>query len=172
MSSVVAAAVLYVWVYFANSFPIIPSFNSPFRCSPSVLPTGVWKVCYYVFKGSVTVCGAMVLQCMSAYVYEAVCVSGNVSSVRTAVNTAGVQLPSRERGEGEGAGQDRAEGAGGRRGAALLIPQDGVLVVKLQMLHRGATAGLLSTAVPVFHHLKGLLHFSVLACLHMLGGGQ
>lgn len=43
----------------------------------------------------------------------------------------------------------------------LLVPQDGVLVVKLQLLHRGGTAGLLSTTVPVFHHLKGLLHFSV-----------
>ena len=44
--------------------------------------------------------------------------------------------------------------------ADLLIPQDGVLVVKLQLLHRSA-AGFVSTAVPVFHHLKGLLHFSV-----------
>lgn len=41
LSSAVAAAVLYVWVYFANSFSIIPSFNSPFRRSPSVLPTSV-----------------------------------------------------------------------------------------------------------------------------------
>lgn len=59
-----------------------------------------------------------------------------------------------------GAGPDRAEGARGRRGAALLIPQDGVLVIKLQLLHRSSTA-LLSATVPVFHNLKGLLHFSV-----------
>lgn len=92
--------------------------------------------------------------------WDCVCASnqcgdgGSVSSVRTAVHTAGVQLPSK------GAGKDRAGGAKGRRGAALLIPQDGVLVVKLQVLHRSATA-LLSTTVPVFHNLKGLLHFSV-----------
>lgn len=60
----------------------------------------------------------------------------------------------------QGAGPDRAEGAKGRRGAALLIPQDGVLVVKLQLLHRSATT-LLSTTVPVFHNLEGLLHFSI-----------
>lgn len=148
---------------FANSFPIIPSFSSPFRCSPSVLPTSVCKVCNYVFKGSVTVCGAMMLPCVC------VCVSGKMSSVRTAVNTAGVQLPS---GGGGGPGRTALKGLGGRRGAALLIPQDGVLVVELQVLHRGSAAGLLSTAVPMFHHLKGLLHFSVLASLHMLGGGQ
>lgn len=60
----------------------------------------------------------------------------------------------------EGAGPDRAEGARGQRGAALLIPQDGVLVVKLQLLHR-STATLLSTTAPVFHNLEGLLHFSI-----------
>lgn len=71
----------------------------------------------------------------------------------------------------QGAGQDCAGGARGPRGAPLLIPQDGVLVVKLQVLH-GRTAGLLSTTVPVFHHLKGLLHLSVLACLHVLSSGH
>lgn len=61
----------------------------------------------------------------------------------------------------EGLGRTVLKGPGGRRGAALLIPQDGVLVVKLQvLLHRAATA-LLSTTVPVFHDLEGLLHFSV-----------
>lgn len=61
----------------------------------------------------------------------------------------------------QGAGPDRAEGARGRGGgAALLIPQDGVLVVKLQLLHRRATS-LLSTTIPVFHNLKRLLYFSV-----------
>lgn len=59
-----------------------------------------------------------------------------------------------------GAGPDGAEGARGWRGAALLIPQDGVLVIKLQLLHRSSTA-LLSATIPVFHNLKGLLHFSV-----------
>lgn len=90
---------------------------------------------------------------------------GTVSSVRTAVHTA---LGSASF---KGAGQDRAGGARGRRDAALLIPQDGVLVVELQVLHRSAT-GLLSATVPVFHNLEGLLHFSVLACLNVLGGGQ
>ena len=55
---------------------------------------------------------------------------------------------------------DRAGGARGRRAAGLLVPQDGVLVVELQLLHRSA-AGLLSTAVPVFHNLKCFLHFSI-----------
>lgn len=119
-SVVVAAAVLYVWVYFANSFPIIPSFNSPFRCSPSVLPTGVWKVCYYVFKGSVTVCGAMVLPCMSAYVYEAVCMCEWQRELCQDCSQHSWSSASFE-GEG-GAGQDRAEGAGGTEGSGSTYP--------------------------------------------------
>lgn len=56
--------------------------------------------------------------------------------------------------------QDRAGGARGRREAALLVPQDGVLVVELQVLH-GSAAGFFPTTTLVFHDLKGLLHFSV-----------
>ena len=49
-------------------------------------------------------------------------------------------------------------GVGGGRG--LLGPQDGILVVKLQLLHR-STPPLLSAAGLVLHHLEGLLHFSI-----------
>lgn len=99
--------------------------------------------------------------CVAVYV----CVINKCGDGGRTAHTAGFSIPSRR------AGLDRAEGAGGRwRGAALLVPQDGVLVVELQLLHRSA-AGLLSATVPSFHHLKGLLHFSVLACLHMFGCG-
>lgn len=114
--------------------------------------------------------GIAVYECV--YMRLCVCTSnqcgdgGKVSSVRTAVNTAGFL---------EGLGRTVLKGPGdggtGTEGS-LLVPQDGVLVVKLQLLHRGTTTCLLSTTVPVSHHLKGLLHFSVLACLHMLGGGH
>lgn len=78
---------------------------------------------------------------------------GKRRSFRTAASTAGLQLPSR----GDCAGGGMGQGVGN---AALLVPQDGVLVVELQVLHGGA-AGLFSAAVFVFHNLKGLLHFSV-----------
>lgn len=65
-----------------------------------------------LFEGSVTVCAASVFlcvcvcmylcMCVCMYLFEAVCESnqcggdgGRMSLVRTAVNTAGVQLPSR-----------------------------------------------------------------------------
>lgn len=57
-------------------------------------------------------------------------------------------------------GPDFTEGARGQTREALLVPQDGVLVVELQLLHRCSTC-VLSAAVPVFHHLKGFLQFPV-----------
>lgn len=57
-----------------------------------------------------------------------------------------------------GAGPDHPmrEGAGFQKGAALLIPQDGVLVVELQLL-LSSSAAFFSAAGFVLHHLKGLL---------------
>lgn len=48
------------------------------------------------------------------------------------------------------------------RAELLLVPQDGVLVVELQVLHGGAR-GLLPAAVPVLNHLERLLHFFISA---------
>lgn len=98
---------------------------------------------------------------------------GSMSSVRTAVHTAKSSASFKGLGRAvlEGPGGEGRGGGVGWREAALLIPQDGVLVVQLQMLH-SRSAALLSAAVLVLDHLKGLLHFSVLASLHVLGGGQ
>lgn len=76
---------------------------------------------------------------------------GSMSSIRTAVNTAEIQLSLRGRTVLKGPGDGQAP---------LLVPQDGVLVVELQMLHRCSTS-VFSATVPVFYHLEGFLHFSV-----------
>lgn len=155
----VAAAVPYVWVYFLIPFRWFP-LSAPSDAVLQFCQPNVCEVCLLIFLKGVSL---YVLQwwgvvCVCVSVCMGLCVvcgdGGIVSSVRTAVHTA---LGSASF---KGAGQDRAGGARGQRDAALLIPQDGVLVVELQVLHRSAT-GLLSATVPVFHNLEGLLHFSV-----------
>lgn len=149
---------------FLIPFQLFPLSTAPSDAVLQVCQPNDCKVCYRSFWRE---CRCMCMCCSGTAVNEWACVytglcicvskqcgdGGSVSSVRTAVHTAGVQLPSRGWAGPCWRGQ-------GTEGAALLIPQDGVLVVKLQVLHR-STTGLLSTTVPVFHNFKGLLNFSV-----------
>ena len=99
----VAAAVSYIWVYLTNSVSVIAPFHQPQMQSFS---SANQMSCV---QGSVS---AVVL-CRIAFVWVTCSEGGSMSSVRTAVHTAGVQLPSGEGGlsrtvlEGPGDGGQR-----------------------------------------------------------------
>lgn len=123
MTSFVAAAVLYIWVYFADSFSIIPSFISPFRCSPSVLPTKCMSGVLLISSKGASLCVCCCQCCCRAmWVCTYVCVGDLTGVVVAAVWALSGLQSTAENSVPQGAGPDRAEGARGRRGSSSTYP--------------------------------------------------